>query len=82
MRAKEFITEYAIVGKPTFKINPTCPECKGSGNTDAGDSTQTCPSCKGVGSQQLTQDSPQSGYASDADASMNSPDTLWAAGKF
>lgn len=81
MRAKEFIKEYAIGQKPSFKINPTCPDCHGSGNLDAGDSTQTCPTCKGVGSISID-DTPPSGYASDKDYQMNMPDTLWAVGKF
>lgn len=82
MRAKEFIREYAIVDKPAFNIRPTCPDCKGSGNMDNGDSTQTCPTCKGVGSVESPKNVQAAGYAGDKDYQMNKPDTLWAAGKF
>lgn len=80
MRAKEFIKEYAIGAKPSYEIPKICPDCKGTGNVDGGDSTATCPSCKGVGS--ILPNEPQSGYASDKDYQMNMPDTLWAVGKF
>jgi len=79
MRAKEFITEYAIISKPDFKsVSAPCPDCKGTGNVDKDGVNQTCPTCKGVGSHSEK----QSNYASDTDYQMKQPDTLWAAGKF
>ena len=84
MRAKEFITEYAISSKPVIAITNPCTKCNGVGNIATNERTQTCPLCSGTGSMPENPDDVdlQQGYSSDADQMMNTADTLWAVGKF